>query len=615
MNGLPSKAYMHADLLKQSPLLTPPLPLDAAEQQRLAVLDAYCLLDTQPDPLCDMITELATRLFDVEIALVSLVAEHRQWFKSRRGLDAPGTPRSQSFCAHAIVQAQTMVIPDARQDERFAGNPLVLGEPGIRFYAGAALRTADGVALGTLCLIGKSPRSQFSEVDQDRLERLAAIVMARLDMLRMGSYVDSLTSLPNRSRLVADVQLMQAHATGLAGLDELPRRLAAVAVDVCDHTYLTDMVKALGWDYVEGFLIQAKERLCQALGEMALYRIGATSFAYLDRCDRWQDQADRIRQAFAATVEHQGIPHHLEVSVGIVPLSQCPDAAELVPSLLTAADVARADGHLQCQYEQPLGQMQKHSFELLSSIPAALLSTDQLWLEFQPKVSLSTGRCAGVEALLRWRHPIHGVISPALFIPLAEKTALIRQVTLWVLQRGIEQATAWARRGVAIPVAINVSARDFDNDDLLQLLGRLLEQHRIPAGLIEIEFTESAMSRNPEKLYGRIQEIKRLGVKVAIDDFGAGFSNLSYLKHIPADYLKLDQSFILRMESDYSDQQIVPSMIHLGQRLGFAVVAEGVENEKTRRILQHLGCDFGQGFGIARPMNAADCWDWIGARQ
>ena len=168
---------------------------------------------------------------------------------------------------------------------------------------------------------------------------------------------------------------------------------------------------------------------------------------------------------------------------------------------------------------------------------------------------------------------------------------------------------------MAIPVAINVSARDFDNDDLLQLLGRLLEQHRIPAGLIEIEFTESAMSRNPEKLYGRIQEIKRLGVKVAIDDFGAGFSNLSYLKHIPADYLKLDQSFILRMESDYSDQQIVPSMIHLGQRLGFAVVAEGVENEKTRRILQHLGCDFGQGFGIARPMNAADCWDWIGARQ
>ncbi len=606
---------MHADLLKQAPLLTPTLLHDTAEQQRLAVLDAYCLLDTQPDALCDMITELAARLFDVEISLVSLVAEHRQWFKSRRGLDAPATPRSQSFCAHAIVQARTMVVLDAQQDQRFASNPLVLEAPGIRFYAGAVLRTADGVALGTLCLIGKSPRSQFSAADQDKLERLAAIVMARLDMLRMGSYVDSLTALPNRSRLVADVQLMQAQMPGLDGLDELPRRLTAVAVDVCDHAYLADMVKALGWDYAEGFLIQAKERLCQALGGMALYRIGPTTFACLERCDRWQIQADRIREAFAATVTHQGIPHHLEVSVGIVPLSQCPDAAELVPSLLTAADVARADGHLQCQYEQPLGQRQKHGFELLSSIPAALLSADQLWLEFQPKVSLSTGRCAGVEALLRWRHPVHGVISPALFIPLAEKTALIRQVTLWVLQRGIEQATDWARRGVAIPVAINVSARDFDNDDLLHLLARLLEQHRIPAGLIEIEFTESAMSRNPEKLYARIQEIKRLGVKVAIDDFGAGFSNLSYLKHIPADYLKLDQSFILRMESDYSDQQIVPSMIHLGQRLGFAVVAEGVENEKTRRILQHLGCEFGQGYGIARPMNAADCWDWIGARQ
>ncbi|HZG22012.1 MAG TPA: EAL domain-containing protein [Herbaspirillum sp.] len=123
------------------------------------------------------------------------------------------------------------------------------------------------------------------------------------------------------------------------------------------------------------------------------------------------------------------------------------------------------------------------------------------------------------------------------------------------------------------------------------------------------------MSKNPEKLYGKIQDIKRLGVKVAIDDFGAGFSNLSYLKNIPADYLKIDQSFIRTMESNYSDQQIVPSMIHLGQKLGFAVVAEGLETEKCRRILQHLGCEYGQGYGIARPMSAADTWDWIAARD
>ncbi|MRT27901.1 EAL domain-containing protein [Herbaspirillum sp. CAH-3] len=606
---------MHADLLRLSPALTATLQQDAPtphEQQRLAVLDSYCVLDTQPDVLCDLVTELACSLFGTEIALVSLVAEQRQWFKSRRGLEAPGTPRSQSFCSHAIGQDEVMVVPDACQDARFADNPLVTGAPGIRFYAGAPLQTADGVRLGTLCVISTSPRTEFTRAERLTLRQLAAVVMARLDTLRSASYMDSLTALPNRSRLDADLQELAAFGPEGGGLSG---KLTAVVVDICDRIYLRDMIKALGWDYVEGFLIQAMDQLRQALGEVALYRIGTTTFAYLERRDRWQPQVERVERAFAGTVEHQGIPHRLQISVGIVPLAQCGEVGELVPSLLTAADMARESGVLHCSYEQPLGRQQKHSFELLSAIPGALLSADQLWLEFQPKIALSSGQCAGVEALLRWRHPVHGVVSPALFIPLAEKTALIRQVTLWVLQHGIEQAAAWARQGRAIPVAINVSARDFDNDDLVQTLAVQLRRHRIPAGLIEIEFTESAMSKNPEKLYGRIQEIKRLGVKVAIDDFGAGFSNLSYLKNIPADYLKIDQSFIRSMESNYSDQQIVPSMIHLGQKLGFAVVAEGVETEKCRRILHHLGCEYGQGYGIARPMTAADTWDWIAARD
>lgn len=595
---------MHADILRLDGALRVP---SEKEQRRLAVLDSYCLLDSQPDALCDLVTDLAARLFQTEIALVSLVAENRQWFKSRHGLQAQSTPRSRSFCSHVIEQDQVMVVLDACHDPRFADNPLVTGEPGIRFYAGASLRTREGLYLGTLCVIGKSPRQQFSDEDAATLQRLAAIVMARLEILRDASYVDSLTSLPNRSRLVGDLQTLRS-------VDGPLDKLTAVAVEVCEHVYLADMIKALGWDYVEGFLIEAKERLRQALGGIALYRIGTTSFAYLERRDVWQAQAEQIKEAFAATVAHQGIPHHLDISAGIVPMSQCADDNELVPALLTAIDVARECGSLQCHYEQPLGRMQKHSFELLSAIPGALLATDELWLEFQPKVALMSGQCAGVEALLRWRHPVHGPISPGLFIPLAEKTALIRQVTLWVLQHGIEQAAAWMRQGRAIAVAINVSARDFDNDDLVHALAAQLQRHRLPAGLIEIEFTESAMSKNPEKLYGKIQEIKRLGVKVAIDDFGAGFSNLSYLKNIPADYLKIDQSFIRTMESNYSDQQIVPSMIHLGQKLGFAVVAEGLETEKCRRILQHLGCEYGQGYGIARPMAAADTWDWIAAR-
>lgn len=596
---------MNADSLRLSQLSMADKNTD--ERARLAALDSYCILDTQPDLICDLVTELATRLFKVEIALVSLVAENRQWFKSRQGLEASGTPRSQSFCAHAIEKNGLLIVPDASRDHRFADNPLVLSEPGIRFYVGASLVTPTGLRLGTLCIIGKSPREKFTVDDAVTLQRLAAIVMARLEILRENSYVDSLTKLPNRNHFFADLQALQ----GTPELRSSRNKLTAVAVDICDRSYLDDMVKALGWDYVEGFLIQAKEQIRLALGEMGLYRIGTTVFAFLEKNEDCLPRIEQIKQAFMENLNHQGIPHHLVISIGIVPLSRCEEDNEVVPALLTSTGVARERGTLHCHFDLPLGHVQKHSFELLSAIPGALLSTQEFELVYQPKISLISGKCVGVEALLRWHHPLHGVVSPSLFIPLAEKTALIRQVTLWVLQRGIEQAARWLKQGKAIPVAINVSARDFDNEEMILALGNLIEHHRIPPGLMEIEFTESGFSKNPEKLYEKIQNIKRLGVKVAIDDFGAGFSNLSYLKNIPADYLKIDQSFIRSMDSNYADQQIVPSMINLGQRLGFAVVAEGLETEKVQRILRHLGCDYGQGYGIAMPMSAEEAWSWV----
>ncbi len=321
---------------QDSPNLEAPIAqeMSTTELARLAALDSYCVLDTQPDVLCDLVTELATRFFDVDIALVSLVAKNRQWFKSRQGLEAIGTPRSQSFCSIAIEQEDLLVVQDAREDQRFSNNPLVLGEPRIRFYAGASLVTPCGLRLGTLCLIGKSPREQFTDDESATLQQLAAIVMARLEILRVNSYVDGLTKLPNRSQFAADLQSIES--TGPVALHMRPL-LAAVAVDICDRVYLDDMVKALGWDYAEGFLIQAKDRLAQALGDVVLYRIDTTVFAFLEKMDAWQAKVEEVKRAVAVTLEHQAIPHHLEISVGIVPLAQCANAEELMGAFWQAS--------------------------------------------------------------------------------------------------------------------------------------------------------------------------------------------------------------------------------------------------------------------------------------
>lgn len=587
--------------------------LEAAARQesaRLAQLHGYCALDTPPDKLCDQVTQLACSMFDVEIALVALVDEHRQWFKSRVGLEVSETPRADSFCNHAIQTRHGMVVTDALQDARFSRHALVTGAPFIRFYAGAPLVTPQGLSLGTLCIIDSRPRPDFGASQFAQLNQLAAIVMERLEQLRNRGYIDHVTALPNRARLM-EVLRTRGHARANMGGGD-----AAVAVDICPREYLFDMVKALGWDYAEGFLMEVSRTLRRVLGALPLYRVTTTTFVYLDEtapAQRRRRIAD-IEQRFTPALEFQGIPHLLDIAIGVLPLEEDVSGGDVVRSLLTVIDVSREEGVSPRIFESVHAEKQRYAFWLLAALPMALNTSDELALHFQPKVRLRDGACVGVEALIRWHHPIHGNIAPDVFIPLAEKTGQIRQVTAWVLHQVVSQVARWLERGRALPVAFNASARDFDSDELCTLLAQQLKQYKVPPALIEIEFTEHAMANHPEQVRQRVQALRELGVKVAIDDFGAGFSNLSYLKNIPADTMKIDRSFIHRLLDDEADQLIVPSILHLAHNLGFGVVAEGLENERTATLLRHLGCDYGQGYAIARPMPLAELEAWLERR-
>ncbi|WP_369932869.1 putative bifunctional diguanylate cyclase/phosphodiesterase [Xanthomonas tesorieronis] len=582
-------------------------PLLPDETKRLATLRQLCLLDTPADRVFDLITQLASRTLHAPIALVSLIDEQRQWFKSRVGLDAPQTPRSQAFCAHAIHSPELLVVADARQDPRFRDNPLVTGPPFIRFYAGAPLILADGTGLGTLCVIDPEPRHAFDAQSRETLQELRDLLLLRIETLRNTGYVDALTGLPNRSRFNEDLTMWLS-------LQNADQHHTGVAVDVCGTEYFRDMVKALGWEYAEGYLLATRDRLLKALDGLPAYRIDTTSFAFVVEGNDPAQLAqccERVCSAFAEAIDHQGIPHAATPSLGAVRLDGALSANHTLRSLTTAVDMARQRGLPWSLYERGHDATQRNAFRILAALPEALGARDQLSLHYQPRVSLHSGECVGVEALLRWQHPLLGNVAPNEFIPLAEKTALMSRVTAWVLQAGIAQAALWQRQGHRFSVSLNISAVDLEQADFIATLRELLARHALEPGRLEIEFTESAMIRHPQRAAEQLQEISTLGVKIAIDDFGSGYSNLSYLKRIPASALKIDQSFIRSLPGSHKDCMIVPSMIRLGHDFGQQVVAEGIETEQIYEMLRDWGCDEGQGYWIARPMPAAALDAWL----
>ena len=239
------------------------------------------------------------------------------------------------------------------------------------------------------------------------------------------------------------------------------------------------------------------------------------------------------------------------------------------------------------------------------------LDHGELELHYQPKVHMGDGRVLGVEALLRWNHPEHGVIAPAQFLPLIEHTALSAAVGEWVIEQAIEQLSHWHALGLDLSVSVNVSARHLQASDFAERLEALLARHRTPlASRLEIEVLETAALADIAYTSELMERCRATGVRFALDDFGTGYSNLTYLKRLPVDVLKIDRSFVHNMLTDGEDLAIVQGVIGLARTFECTVVAEGVESVEQARRLIELGCDIGQGIGIAAPMPARDVLRW-----
>jgi len=414
--------------------------------------------------------------------------------------------------------------------------------------------------------------------------------------------IDSLTGLPNRSRFLGELDraIVRARRHGT--------RFAVCFMDLDRFKIIND---TLGHAAGDELLKTMAARLGATVRASDLVaRLGGDEFVLLleesGQTDTLQATAQRLLQAIAQPLQLQA---HTYLVTGSVGISLYPDHAQDAATLLRQADaamyLAKSKGKNNAQiYTAELAESAARQFELETALRQAV-PRDELLLHYQPKVSVANGRMLGMEALVRWRHPVRGMVGPDEFIPVAEERGLIVEIGRWVMQAACRQVREWRDAGLhVLPVAVNLSARQFASDALLPDLEQAFRKYSVNPQDIQVELTESVLMADPARASAVLQHLHALGVRIAIDDFGTGYSSLSYLKRFPAHTVKIDRSFIRGLPLDANDLAIVRAVIAMAHTLGLQVVAEGVETEAQFTALRELGCDEAQGYLLGAPMPA-----------
>ena len=574
------------------------------EQARLFALEQLNLLDTTPSESFDRITRMASQLFGVPISAVSLTDTNRQWFKSRVGVDHQEIPREKAPCAAVCDSAEIVVIPDMLDSNVYQDSHLA--NTGIRFYAGAPLTTREGQTLGAMCVLGREPR-EVTEQERATLVDLAAMVMSQIELQHAFGRVDPLTGLANSGQFDEDLQDLALDAPG--------ERRAALFTEVVEASKLSDLHRTMGPAFLDELTRVSAQCLQEAIGpDSPLYHLGGCKFIHLVSADsdaRLVDHALRLRKNLMDLESAREVPVQVQPVIGITSiLLGETTSSDILRSAHAASLDARQMGKGAGAFSSALEERFQRRSMLLSDIGRALDGDDELYLVFQPRVSVATGFCQGAEALLRWRHPVLGEVSPAEFIPLIENTPMARSLTAWVVCRAIHQAALWHRQGKKLRISINVSATNLEEADFTQRVLAELHQARLPSSAIELEVTESALIGKGEAAASRLNELIAAGILIAIDDFGTGYSSLSYLHEIPANIVKIDRCFITHLGEDARTQSLVGSMIGMAHELGYSVVAEGVESEAALACLGRMGCNEVQGYLLAKPLlpGAFEAW-------
>ncbi|MGH8868928.1 MAG: putative bifunctional diguanylate cyclase/phosphodiesterase [Actinomycetes bacterium] len=432
--------------------------------------------------------------------------------------------------------------------------------------------------------------------------RTDATMRSAIETTTREARTDQLTGLVNRRGLLEEME----HHDGAR--DHQPTVL------VLDLDGFKDVNDSFGHLVGDRLLVQVAQRLrgCVRSDDM-LARLGGDEFAVLlldASPDIGEHTAGRITEALNSPFVIEGVTLDLEASVGIATAEPGQSLSVVVQHADVAMYAAKQHRLGHTRYDAQQTPDTAGRLTLLGALRRAL-TTDEIELHYQPKISVDTGEVIGAEALARWHHPTRGLLAPAEFIPVLESTSLIHPFTTHVLSLALGQVRTWLDAGNRVPMAVNVSTRSLLDRTFPDTVAHALATAGVPGDLLCIEITENTVMANPERAIEVLRRIRALGVKTSIDDFGTGYSSMAYLKILPVDEIKVDQSFVRDMATDHGNHVLVESAVDLGHNLGLAVVAEGVEDAPTLTALHTMGCDIVQGYYFARPLTGAVFSDYL----
>ena len=449
------------------------------------------------------------------------------------------------------------------------------------------------------------PKLPLDEIGQLALsfDHMRERIASREAKILRLAYEDTLTGLPNRTRFLEEFGQLPAGSSG-----------AMVVLDIDRFALINN---ALGHPVGDRLLIETGARLSHITAAPNLVaRLWGDEFAFwLQGADK--DAANVFAQLVLTTLRDPITLDGQRLDVGgSLGIALHPHDGGDATTLLRRAELAMAVAKRRRNsfaFAADIGAEPAHENLSLIGEMREAMARQEFVLHYQPKMDLASLEITGAEALMRWQHPSRGMIPPMLFIPFAEQTGFIREITPWVLERVIEQAARWRHEGLSLVASANLSALDLLNPALVGHIRNLLKQHGLPAGHLCLEITESALMDEPELALTHLVELSSLGVKLSIDDYGSGQASLAYLKTLPVHELKIDQSFVTSVADSSKNAAIVRSTIMLSHALGLTVTAEGAESPADLSWLKYNGCDVAQGYAIARPMPADELPAWVGA--
>lgn len=574
--------------------------------RQLAALEMFKSEDAARDDILNTFVRLTSQMLNMPGCVVSLLDHEQRQIHTETPSGSARPELCQNFPHPAPAGDDLLLCPDIRHDARFSQHRPLPGAAEVRFYAAVPLRTRDGTAVGTLCITDARPQCLTAE-KVALLHTLAGLIGGYLDAWYTSGYLDVVTGLPNRQRLLNDMTLLQQSD------DATPCRLTLI--DCIDMPRAYEIARSVGMSAVEVLLkvLAAIVRQRLQLDERdVLYTVATGRFALLlrDGVISGRELSDRlggIRARLQENITIDVTPYVGEVR--FIPATA--NMTEVLRQAVSALHEAIERRQAFFAYDADSDSRKNRCFQRLHDLASALRGTPGLYLVYQPQLCLHSNKTVGLEALLRWDHPLFGHIPPCEFIGQAKHTSLMDELTDWVIDRILTQLRQWRAKGILLPVSVNLSVNDFSRPGF----ANRLEEKTLRAGLqpddlsIECLETEQVLE-NPQARQG-LDLLKLRGFRIALDDFGSGYSNINTLRRIPIDVIKLDRSLIQQLNRDPASAVIVRHIITMLKELEYVVLAEGVEDVKTLETLQRLGCDEIQGYYYSRPLPPAELEQWL----